>query len=72
MEKPVPAELWMPHQDWLDSTEMTVGQSEWLEAADVSELHRKDKNLWGFIQFDNSCFTTCHVGDVVHDPPTRS
>lgn len=39
----MPVELWIPDQDWLESTEMTVGQSEWPEAADVSELHRKDK-----------------------------
>lgn len=39
----MPVELWIPDQDWLESTEMTVGQSEWPEAADVSELHGKDK-----------------------------
>lgn len=52
---PVPVELWIPDQDWLESTEMTVGQSECPEAADVSELNRKDKEvLWlmyTFIQY---------------------
>lgn len=43
----MPVELWIPDQDWLESTEMTVGQSECPEAADVSELNRKDKEvLW--------------------------
>lgn len=46
---PVPVELWIPDQDWLESTEMTVGQSEWPEAADVPELHRKDKEVVRFI-----------------------
>lgn len=41
----MPVELWIPDQDWLESTEMTVGQSEWPEAADVSELRRKDKEV---------------------------
>lgn len=45
MEMPVPVELWIPDQDWLESTEMTVGQSERPEAADVSELHREEKGL---------------------------
>lgn len=45
VEMPVPVELWIPDQDWLESTEMTVGQSEWPEAADVCELHRKDKRV---------------------------
>lgn len=35
---PVPVELWIPDQDWLESIEMTVGQTERPEAADVSEL----------------------------------
>lgn len=42
---PVPVELWMPDQDWLESTEMTVGQSEWPDAADVSELNMKEAVL---------------------------
>lgn len=42
---PVPVELWIPDQDWLESTEMTVGQSEQPEAADVSELHREEEGL---------------------------
>lgn len=41
MDTPVPAELWMPDQDRLESTEMTVEQSEGLEALDVSELDQK-------------------------------
>lgn len=42
---PVPVELWIPNQDWLESTEMTVGHWEWPEAADVSELSTKTKQL---------------------------
>lgn len=42
---PVPVELWIPNQDWLESTEMTVGHWEWPEAADVSELSTKTKPL---------------------------
>lgn len=42
---PVPVELWMPDQDWLESIEMTVGQSEWPDAADVSELHAREEVL---------------------------
>lgn len=38
MEIPVPVELWRPDQDWLKSTVIMVEQSEWTEAADVSEL----------------------------------
>lgn len=48
MEMPVPVELWMPDQDWLESTEMTVGQSEWPDAADVSELQTKQEVLASF------------------------
>lgn len=48
----MPVELWIPDQDWLESTEMTVGQSEWPEAAN-SELHRKDKEV--YVQFNVSC-----------------
>lgn len=51
---PVPVELWMPDQDWLESTEMTVGQSEWPDAADVSELHAKEEVL------DRMTFTLKH------------
>lgn len=57
MEMPVPVELWIPDQDWLESTEMTVGQSEWPEAADVSELHRKDKGGLRFMYSWRSSFT---------------
>lgn len=35
----------MPDQDWLEATEITVGQSEWPEAVDVCELNRKNKKL---------------------------
>lgn len=38
---PVPVQLWMPDQDWFESTGMMVGQSERPEAAEVCELNQK-------------------------------
>ena len=52
----MPVELWIPDQDWLESTEMTVGQSECPEAADVSELREKEK---GVIMFMCGLRSTC-------------
>lgn len=49
MDIPVPVELWIPDQDWLESTEMTVGQSECPEAADVSELHGQNEKIVRFM-----------------------
>lgn len=67
MEMPVPVELWMPDQDWLESTEMTVGQSEWPEAADVSELHTREAVLASLtftLRPDVHCF--CHLPAFCH------
>lgn len=60
---PVPVELWMPDQDWLESTEMTVGQSEWPDAADVSELHTKEEVLARMTFKFRHCVTARLISD---------
>ena len=64
MDIPVPVELWIPDQDWLESIEMTVGQSEWPEAADVSELHRQNRKVVSFMYSLRSNVTACFISGV--------
>lgn len=85
MDIPVPVELWIPDQDWLESTEMTVGQSEWPEAADVSELHRQKEKvvrLWNSLRSNVSpcfvsgiqftiCFQHSHFLHLFHTYPVN-
>lgn len=43
---------------------MTVGQSEWPEAADVCELQRKDNGVLKFISSLRRSFTAFLVSDI--------
>lgn len=60
---PVPVELRTPDQGRLESTEMMVGQSEWPEAADVSELRWREATQGSFtiLKVDFWVFQTHNV-----------
>lgn len=60
---PVTVELWMPDQDWLESTEMTVGQSEWPDAAGVSKLHTREEVLAKLTLTLRCCVTALSMSD---------